>query len=72
MSIATTNAMKRSVTPEHLIKNPVCRKNYNKSCFSFLRKYTSYLDVIKLEAILIKLYKPKLCKQKDLIIQLLC
>ena len=65
MCIATTNAMKRSAIAEHLINNRICGKNYNESSFSILRKCVNYFDVIKLQAILIKLYKPKLCKQKD-------
>ena len=58
MSIGTTNAMKRCARAEHLINNPICGKNYNESSFSILRKCMNYLDVIKLEAILNKLYKP--------------
>ena len=46
MSIATTNAIKRSAIPDHLINNTVGGKKYNESNFS-------YFDVIKLEAILI-------------------
>ena len=65
MCIATTNAMKRSAIAEHLINNRICGKNYNESSFSILRKCMNYFDLIKLEAILIKLYKPKLCKHKD-------
>ena len=39
-------------------------KKYNESTFSILRKSFNYFDVIKLETTLIKLLKPKLCKQK--------
>ena len=39
-------------------------KKYNESTFSILRKSFNYFDVIKLEAISIKLFKAKHCKQK--------
>ena len=59
MRIATTNEMKRSAIAEHLIKNPICGKNYNESSFSILKKCINCFYMIKLdEAILIKLYKP--------------
>ena len=64
MIIATSNVMKKSAITEHLI-NPDCAKNYNECSFNILRKCTNWFDLMKLEAILIKIYKPKLCKQKD-------
>ena len=44
MSIATTNAIKRSAIAVHLINNPVCGNNYNESSFSILRKCFNYFD----------------------------
>ena len=57
------NAMKISTIAVHLINKPICGKNYNEFSFSILRKCTNYFNVIKLEATLIKHYKPKLYKQ---------
>ena len=51
MSIATTNAIKRSTIPEYLINNVCEKKNYNESNFSILRNCFNYFDVIKREAI---------------------
>ena len=64
-SIATLNAMNRSSIAEHLIKNPICGKNFNDSSFKILRSNTNNFDLIKIEAIYIHLNKPKLCKQKE-------
>ena len=69
MSIATTNAIKISATSEHLINNNVYGKNYNESSFRILRKCFNYfLNVINLEAFLIKVFKPKCWNQKYWII----
>ena len=55
--------MKRSAISEHLINDPMCGKNYKESGFSILSKSMNYCDLIKLEAVLIKLYKREFCKQ---------
>ena len=65
MNIAITNELKISGIADHQISNPNCGKNYNEYRFSILRKCMNQFDFIKLEAILIKLNTPKLCKQKD-------
>ena len=67
MNIATSNAMKRSSIAEYLISNLICAKNYNESSLSMLRKCMNYCNLIKLEATLIKLDKPELCKQNSLL-----
>ena len=36
ISIATSNAMNRSSMSEHLVKNPICGKNYNETKFKIL------------------------------------
>ena len=64
-NIATLNAINRSSIAEHLIKNPICGKNFNDSSFKILRSSTNNFDLIKIEAIYIHLNKPKLCKQKE-------
>ena len=64
-SIATLNAINRSSIAEHLIKNPICGKNFNDSSFKILRSTANNFDLIKIEAIYIHLNKPKLCKQKE-------
>ena len=64
MNIATSNAMKRSVIAEYLINNPIRGKNYGESSFSILRKCMNHFDMIKFEAMLVILYKPKLCKRR--------
>ena len=57
--------MNRSVISEHLVHNLTCGKSYNKSRFRILSKCYYNYDLIKLEAILIKINKPILNKQKD-------
>ena len=65
MSIATTNAIKRSSISEHLVKNPACGNSYSEMRFKILRSCTNIFDLVKIEAIYIHLHKPKLCKQKE-------
>ena len=62
---AIKNAMKRSVIPEHSVNNTDCGKSYNELTFRILRKCYNNYGLIKLKAILIKIKKPKLNKQKD-------
>ena len=57
--------MNRSVIAEYLVNNPACGKSYNESRFRILRKCYNNYDLKKLEAILVKIDKPKLNKQKD-------
>ena len=64
ISIATSNAMKRSSISEDLIKNPNCGKSYNVMKFRILRSCNNIYDLIKIEAIYIHLNELKLCKQK--------
>ena len=59
------NAMKRSSIAEHLINNPSSGNNFEFSNFSVIRQCSNILDLIRLEAILIHLHKPKLCKKKE-------
>ena len=65
MSAAVKNAMKKSSIAEHLVNNPSCGNNFEISNFSILRKCSNIIDLIKLEAILIHLVKPNLCKKKE-------
>ena len=57
ISIATLNAMNRSSLSEHLIKIPICGKNYNKTQFRLLRNCNNIFDLVKTEAIYIYLNK---------------
>ena len=50
--------MKRPFIAEHLINSPNCEKSYIKT----IRKYTDLFDLIKLEAILFRIHKPKFNK----------
>ena len=54
-STAIKNAMNRSVILEYLVNYPKCGKNNNESRFRLLRKCYNNYDLIKLEAILMKL-----------------
>ena len=65
ISKAVINAAKRSAISEHLINNASCAEKYNISMFSILKQCANKFDLIKMEAILIHLYKPDLCKQKE-------
>ena len=65
ISKAVINAAKRSAISEHLINNANCTEKYNISMFSIMKQCANKFDLIKMEAILIHLYKPELCKQKD-------
>ena len=59
------NAAKRSAISEHLINNVNCAKTYNISMFSCMKQCANKYDLIKMEAILIHLHRPELCKQKE-------
>ena len=62
---ALRNAAKRSAIAEHLIDNPASAVKYNESNFKILRQSLNSFELVKLEAILIHLNKPDLCKQKE-------
>ena len=62
---AIRNAAKRSAIAEHLINNPTCAQKYSESNFKILRQCWNSFELVKLEAILIHLNKPDLCKQKE-------
>ena len=47
-----------------LINSPNCGNKYDKTKFRIPRKFTNLFDLIKLSAILIYIYKPKLNKQR--------
>ena len=64
-NMAIMDAMNRSVISERLVNKPVCGTGYNESTFRILRMCYNNYDLINLEAILIKLKKLKLNKQKD-------
>ena len=64
-SIAVENAMKKSAIAEHLVNNPSCGKKFAVSNFSVMRQCSNTLELIRLEAILIHLDKPNLCKKKE-------
>ena len=51
ISYAFSNAIKRSSISEHLVKNPVCGKNYNKMRFKILKSCSKIFDKDKIEAI---------------------
>ena len=57
--------MKKSSLVEHLVNNPSCGSNFEVSNFSVMRQCSNILDLIRLDAILIRLNKPKLCKKKE-------
>ena len=65
ISKAMINASKRSAISEHLINNVNCAKKYNVTMFSSMKQCSNKYDLIKMEAILIHLYRPELCKQKE-------
>ena len=64
-SIAVENAIKKSAIAEHLVNNPSCGKKFAVSNFSVMRQCSNTLELIRLEAILIHLDKPNLCKKKE-------
>ena len=64
-SIAVKNAIKKSAIAEHLVNNPSCGKKFALSNFSVMRQCSNTLELIRLEAILIHLNKPNLCKKKE-------
>ena len=47
ISIATSNAMNRSSISEHLIKNTISWKNYNKTNFKILRSCNNIFYLVK-------------------------
>ena len=59
------NAAKISAISEHLINNANCGDKYNISLFNIMKKYANKFDLFEIEAILIHLYKPVLCKQNE-------
>ena len=61
ISKAVINAAKRSAISEHLINNANCAYKYNISMFSIKKQCANKFDLIKMEAILIHLFKPELC-----------
>ena len=63
--IAVKNAIKKSAIAEHLMNNPSCGKKFALSNFSVMRQCSNTLELIRLEAILIHLNKPNLCKKKE-------
>ena len=65
--------MKRSSIADKLVNSPNCGKNYDKTKFMILRKCADLLNSIRLKAILIHLYKPKLSKHNfPYLINLFC
>ena len=64
-SVAVKNAMKKSAIAEHLVKNPSCGNKFKFSNFSVMRQCSNTLELTRLEAILIHLHKPNLCKKKE-------
>ena len=56
--------MNRSVISEHLVNNPTCGKSFGQLRYSVRRKGYNKYNLVKLEAILNKINKPKLNKQK--------
>ena len=63
-NIAVKNAIKRSSIAGHLVYDPSCANNYDKTRFRILRKCKNLSDLLKIAAILIQLNRPKLCKHK--------
>merc|ERR1712183_512132 len=63
-STAIKNAMNRLAISQHLLNSSVCGKSYNESRFRILRKCYNNYALIKLEAILIQIKKPKPNKNK--------
>ena len=62
---AVINVTKRSSIAKHLFNNVNCANNYDLLRYMVIKNYRNYIYLVRLEAILIFLNKPELCKQKE-------
>ena len=65
ISKAVKNAAKGCAISEHLINNANYAEKYNTPMFSIIKQCANKFHLIKMEVILIHLYRPELCKQKE-------
>ena len=56
-----------SAIGQHLLQNKACANNFNTNQFSILAKARTQFHLSTLEATLIRILKPELCRQKEFV-----
>ena len=59
-----------SAVGQHLLQNKTCANNFNTNQFSILAKARTQFHLSTLEATLIRILKPELCRQKEFVYSL--